>query len=163
MRPSPLRQAIERGDLAAVRRALLDGADLEEADIHGKRGLPLRLACFHGHLAIVRELLELGADLNADNGEGPGAPLRMAQRGGHTEIIALLRDYGAQARQMTTSNVLTHFDRRLHGERRRAAGAPPHGMRERRQHEDRRGTSIREVSLSATQWADLFGSRLRGN
>lgn len=160
MHTTPLRQAIEHGDLAAVRRALMQGADIEEADVHGKRGLPLRLACFLGRLQIVRELLERGANLSADNGEGPGAPLRMALRGGHTEVITLLRIYGAQARQMTTSNVLTHFDRRLHGERRRHPGSPPNGMRERRQSEERRSTSMRELSLSTSQWADLFGSRL---
>ncbi|HXE38132.1 MAG TPA: hypothetical protein VN639_06620, partial [Azonexus sp.] len=63
--PSQLVTAIRTGRLSDVIRALEDGADLEEADIHCIRGLPLRTACFEGSIAIVRELLRCGADVNA--------------------------------------------------------------------------------------------------
>lgn len=94
--PSPLLTAIRTGRLSDVIRALEDGADLEEADIHGVRGLPLRTACFEGSMAIVRELLRCGADVNAIAIDGPGAPLRLALRGSHGEVAALLLQNGAE-------------------------------------------------------------------
>ncbi len=63
--PSELRSAIEQGDRAAVIRALDNGADIEEADMHGEPGLPLRMACFDGHLGIVTELIRRGANVAA--------------------------------------------------------------------------------------------------
>lgn len=94
--PSQLVTAIRTGRLSDVIRALDDGADLEEVDIHGVRGLPLRTACFEGSMAIVRELLRRGADVNAIAIDGPGAALRLALRGGHGEVAALLLQNGAE-------------------------------------------------------------------
>jgi len=94
--PSQLVAAIRTGRLSDVIRAIEDGADLEEADIQGIRGLPLRTACFEGSTAIVRELLRCGADINALAVDGPGAPLRLALRGGHGDIAALLLQNGAE-------------------------------------------------------------------
>jgi hypothetical protein len=88
--PSKLVAAIRAGRLSGVVIALEEGEDIEQADIHGYRGLPLRTACFEGSMAIVRELLRCGADVNAMASDGPGAPLRLALRGGHREIAALL-------------------------------------------------------------------------
>lgn len=93
--PSPLLTAIRTGHLSGVIRAIDDGGDIEEADIHGVRGLPLRTACFEGSIVIVRELLRCGADVNALAVDGPGAPLRLALRGGHGDIAALLLQNGA--------------------------------------------------------------------
>lgn len=93
--PSKLVTAIRAGRLSGVIVALEDGGDIEEADIHGMRGLPLRVACFEGEMAIVRELLRGGADINAMAADGPGAPLRLALRGGHGDIAALLLQNGA--------------------------------------------------------------------
>lgn len=93
--PSQLLVAIRAGHLSGVIRAIDDGGDIEEADIHGVRGLPLRTACFEGSMAIVRELLRCGADVNALAVDGPGAPLRLALRGGHGDIAALLLQNGA--------------------------------------------------------------------
>jgi hypothetical protein len=94
--PSPLVAAIRAGRLSGVVSALDDGADIEEADIHGCSGLPLRTACFEGDIAIVRELLRYGATPNAMATDGPGAPLRLALRSGHPEVAALLLQYGAE-------------------------------------------------------------------
>ena len=92
--PSNLIAAIRISDLEGVRRALDDGADVNEPDMHGHRGLPLRTACFEGDAAIVRELLQHGANPNAEASDGPGAALRLALRRGHPEIVALLRQHG---------------------------------------------------------------------
>lgn len=93
--PSKLVSAIRAGRLSGVIAALEDGGDIEEADIHGFRGLPLRTACFEGEMSIIRELLRCGADVNAPAADGAGAPLRLALRGGHREVAALLLQSGA--------------------------------------------------------------------
>lgn len=93
---SQLIESIRSGHLSGVINALDAGADIEEPDMHGTRGLPLRTACFAGDQAIVRELLAHGADPNASASDGPGAPLRLALRHGHQEIAALLLQQGAQ-------------------------------------------------------------------
>lgn len=94
--PSKLIAAIRASHLGGVLLALEDGADANEADIHGHRGLPLRTACFEGNLAIVRELLQRGADPNAGASDGPGAAMRLALRRNHQDIAALLLRHGAQ-------------------------------------------------------------------
>jgi|GEM_PF-2204349 len=93
---SALIESIRAGRVSDVIEALEAGADIEEPDMHGSRGLPLRTACFAGNEAIVRELLTRGADPNASASDGPSAPLRLALRGGHKEISALLLQRGAQ-------------------------------------------------------------------
>ena len=93
---SKLIESIRAGRLSGVIDALEAGADIEEADMHGSRGLPLRTACFAGNEAIVRELLAHGANPDATASDGPGAPLRLALRGDHPEIVALLLQWGAR-------------------------------------------------------------------
>lgn len=93
--PSKLITAIRASNLADVIHALDDGANVEEADMHGFVGLPLRTACFEGNIDIVRELLTRGADINAIAGDGPGAPMRLAQRGKHQHVVDLLVTHGA--------------------------------------------------------------------
>jgi ankyrin repeat protein len=93
---SALIESIRADRLNGVIDALEAGADIEEPDIHGNRGLPLRTACFAGNETIVRELLARGANPNASASDGPGAPLRLAMRGGHEEVSALLLQNGAQ-------------------------------------------------------------------
>lgn len=94
--PSKLVAAIRAGDLGGVIRAIEEGANIEETDMHGFGGLPLRTACFEGNIEIVRELLQRGADINAMAGDGPGAPLRLAKRGGHQALVAFLLHEGEQ-------------------------------------------------------------------
>lgn len=96
MKTSRLIAAIRTGDHAEVLAALKDGADIEEADMHGCAGLPLRTACFSGNTAIVSTLIKHGADVNAAGSDGPSAPLRLARRRGHDDIFGLLLKHGAQ-------------------------------------------------------------------
>lgn len=96
MKTSRLIAAIRNGDHAEVLAALKDGADIEEADMHGCRGLPLRTACFSGNTAIVSALIKHGADVNAAGSDGPSAPLRLARRRGHDDIFGLLLKHGAE-------------------------------------------------------------------
>lgn len=92
---SKLIDAIRNASLSGVIEALDRGADIEEADMHGQRGLPLRTACFVGNLAIIRELVARGADINAAGSDGPCAPLRLAIRCRHHGVAALLIKQGA--------------------------------------------------------------------
>lgn len=93
---SPLVSAIRSGRLSDVVAAIENGADIEEADMHGFSGLPLRTACFQGDMAIVGELLRRGADSNAMAADGSGAPIRLALRAGHRNIAVLLARHGAE-------------------------------------------------------------------
>ncbi|WP_306604195.1 ankyrin repeat domain-containing protein [Azonexus sp.] len=93
---SALIGAIRANSIDRVIAALDDGANIEEADIHGYHGLPLRTACFSGNVPIIRTLLARGADINAVTADGPGAPVRLALRAGHTEVVALLLSKHAQ-------------------------------------------------------------------
>ncbi|TXI76353.1 MAG: ankyrin repeat domain-containing protein [Dechloromonas sp.] len=88
--------AVRAGNLDGVLLAIAHGADVEEADMHGYRGLPLRTACFSGHYDIVLALLEHGANVNAPTAEGNGAPLRLARRAKHRHIASLLLERGAE-------------------------------------------------------------------
>lgn len=93
---SELMNAVRAGNLDGVLLAIAHGADVEEADMHGYRGLPLRTACFSGHYDIVLALLEHGANVNAPTAEGNGAPLRLARRAKHQHIASLLLERGAE-------------------------------------------------------------------
>ena len=93
---SELMHADRAGNLDGVLLAIAHGADVEEADMHGYRGLPLRTACFSGHYDIVLALLEHGANVNAPTAEGNGAPLRLARRAKHQHIASLLLERGAE-------------------------------------------------------------------
>lgn len=54
--------AVRDGDLAALRRQVAGGADVNALDKYGQTGL--MLAAQRGHLAIVDALIAAGADLN---------------------------------------------------------------------------------------------------
>lgn len=95
-KPSDLMNAVRAGNLDGVLLAIAQGADVEEADMHGHPGLPLRTASFSGHFDIVLALLEHGADVNAPTADGNGAPLRLARRGKHQAIASLLLERGAE-------------------------------------------------------------------
>lgn len=92
---SKLIEAIRDGSINRVINALDDGIDIEEADMHGQRGLPLRTACFLGNLSIVSELIRRGADVNATGADGVGMPLRLALRAGHKAVVNQLLKHGA--------------------------------------------------------------------
>jgi hypothetical protein len=153
---SALRRAIEHGNLDAVHAALEHGADIEETDMHGDRGLPLRIACFKGHTAIVEELIRRGADINARNAEGSGGPIRMATKGRHREIVDMLLLNGADIPDGIELALYDQGERRARADRRKRNAGPPSGFRERRQHSERRVTSVKEVTLTEWQWDSYF-------
>ena len=82
-----LLEAAELGDLAAVQRALADGASASVSTSHGTGALSL--AASKGHTAVVEALLRAGADAAAKNSFGETA-LDLATQAGHGACAKLL-------------------------------------------------------------------------
>lgn len=66
----PLFQAVHAEDLAAVRKIIKDGVDINEAD--GEGNTPLLIAVLTRQEKLVQELLKLGADPNKSRPDGKG-------------------------------------------------------------------------------------------
>ena len=96
-----LLEAAGKGDVAAVRALLEQGADVE-AD-NGRGGTPLYVAAEQGRAGVARLLLERGADPNVKDLEWGRTPLRHASlpdstargKAERAEIIKMLLDRGA--------------------------------------------------------------------
>ena len=88
-----LGEAISRGDLAASKRLVGQGID-----VNGRRpndgSTPLGLAAFHGELEIAQFLLDGGASVDRTNRDG-NTPLHVAAFMCRTEIVNLLLAKGA--------------------------------------------------------------------
>ena len=87
-----LRAAALRGDVAALCRALNDGADPRLTDDDGDT--VLHYAASNGHAVCVAHLAEMGADVNAMN-DGLRTPLNMAAASGRVAAIRALLAAGA--------------------------------------------------------------------
>ena len=85
--------AVFIGDLAAVKRALTDGADPNVQDPQSG-SIMLSIAALMGHTEIVALLLEHGADVNAKSRDG-GTALHAAAFLGRVEAVILLLEHGA--------------------------------------------------------------------
>ena len=105
-----LLEAIENGNLSAVRAELTDGVDPDSinealysaahyghvdtvkvllangADVAANDNEALRLAAAYGHVNTVKVLLVVGADVAARNNEA----LRLAAEKGHGEVVRIL-------------------------------------------------------------------------
>jgi len=90
---TPLHQAAERGDAAAVASLLASGASPAAVTRIGQF-TPLHVAAKAGHAEIVRLLLDAKADASALTTTG-AAPLHFAAASGSADAVALLLDRGA--------------------------------------------------------------------
>ncbi|CAF1032924.1 unnamed protein product [Adineta ricciae] len=84
---------VENGDLAAVKRNITNGINLETRDEDHQTALILAARC--NHVECVKILLEAHADVNAEDVDGWTALLNACQNGS-LEIIRLLVEHDAQ-------------------------------------------------------------------
>ena len=85
-------EAIARGDLNTLQRALESGLDPDVREPNG--ATPLIVAAMFGHLDLVRLLVENNAALDVQNNDGTTA-LYVASLFGHPDAVKLLLKEGA--------------------------------------------------------------------
>lgn len=85
---APLRLAALRGDAAGIRRALREGADVNERAVDGHT--PLLDAAREGHVEAATELLSAGADPRIVDHLMKATPAHKAAYMGHAGILRLL-------------------------------------------------------------------------
>lgn len=90
---TPLFEAVHDQDLAAVRKIIKGGGDVNEVD--GEGNTPLLIAVLTRNAKLVDELLKLGADPNKARPDGKG-PLFGAVRVGEEKIAQTLLKGGAE-------------------------------------------------------------------
>ena len=105
---SPVADAAERGDLAAVQALLREGADPNAAQNDGMTGL--HWAASRNDVETARALLYAGATVRVATRLGGYAPLHLASRAGHAEVVDVLLEAGADANRYTTTGATAlHF------------------------------------------------------
>lgn len=83
-----LMKAIENNDVAAVRKLVEQGANVDALEPNGDA--PLVMAAYLGHAEIVRLLLDAGADVKAVDPGMKATALHAAAYAGRTEAAKLL-------------------------------------------------------------------------
>ena len=102
---SPLLDATKRGDEAAVRSLLAEGADPNVAQGDGLTAL--HLAAQAGNLEIAELLLAGGAKVEAQTRIGGYTALHLASQGAHGAVVSVLLAAGANAGAVTTTTGVT--------------------------------------------------------
>jgi len=94
-----LHAAAHTGDIAALRKAIDTGADLEARDAHGRTAL--HVATFARRFEVIRALSAAGANLGALEDERYDA-VSIAAVAGDDESLRVLLSLGASARLVTS-------------------------------------------------------------
>nr|GMD17107.1 ankyrin repeat, PH and SEC7 domain containing protein secG-like [Ipomoea batatas] len=89
-----LQRAARSGDVAAVKKCLAEGADVNGRDQNGWTAL--HRAAFKGRMECVKVLVSHGAEVDAVDGSGY-APLHRAGEVGHRAVALYLIAHGAKA------------------------------------------------------------------
>ncbi len=84
---SPVADAAEQGDLAAVRALVAGGADVDAPQ--GDGATALHWAVYREHAALATWLIEAGADVEVGNDYGV-TPFALAARQGHADLLRRL-------------------------------------------------------------------------
>jgi len=82
--------AASEGDLNGIRRLVVEGVSIDEADYDGRTAL--HLAASEGQAHVVDHFIARGANLRPIDRWG-NTPLDDARRGGHDEVVRLLERY----------------------------------------------------------------------
>lgn len=88
---TPLMKAVEKNDVATVKKLIAQGVNVSELDTN--QDAPLVMAAYLGHSEIVRLLLEAGADVTAVDPGMKATALHAAAYAGRTEAAKLLIEY----------------------------------------------------------------------
>ena len=89
---TPLQQALEERDEAAIHQLLEEGADIHHRDVLGETAL--HVACKRGLTDFVKILLDKGADVNYRT-KYNSIPIRIALENDDLELFRLLLQRGA--------------------------------------------------------------------
>ena len=100
-----LLDAARRGDVAAVRSLLKEGADPNAAQGDGLTAL--HLAAEVGQVEIAKVLLGAGAKVEAQTRIGGYTPLHLASQRGYASVVLALIEAGADPRGVTTTSGVT--------------------------------------------------------
>jgi ankyrin repeat protein len=100
---SPIADAAMRGDAAAVRTLVAQGADVNAPQGDGMTAL--HWTALNGDLATVTALLAAGAKTDLVTRVGSYTPLHLASSRGHGAVVARLLDAGSDAKAMTSTGV----------------------------------------------------------
>ena len=100
-----LLDAARRGDVAAVRSALSEGADPNAAEGDGLTAL--HISAEQGSAQIVRILIDARANVEAKTRLGEYTPLHLAAEGAHASVVRVLLEAGADAMAITTNTGVT--------------------------------------------------------
>lgn len=102
---APVADAAMRGDAAAVRSLLQEGADVNGS--HGDGMSALHWAAERGDVPMLEMLLYAGANPTAVTRIGAYTPLHIASRAGRAPVVKALLDAGADANRRTTTSGVT--------------------------------------------------------
>jgi ankyrin repeat protein len=106
---SPVADAAERGDVAAVQSLIRTGADVNAAQGDGMTAL--HWAAYHGNAGMTTLLVRAKANTKAVTRLGHYTPLHLAAKGGFGPIVRILVDAGSPVNALTSTGDVTplHF------------------------------------------------------
>jgi ankyrin repeat protein len=100
---SPIADAAMRGDAAAVRTLIAQGADVNAPQGDGMTAL--HWTALNGDLSTVSALLAAGAKTELVTRVGNYTPLHLASSRAHGDVVAKLLDSGSNAKALTSTGV----------------------------------------------------------
>jgi ankyrin repeat protein len=100
---SPIADAAMRGDAAAVRTLITQGADVNAAQGDGMTAL--HWSALNGDTATVDALLKAGAKTDAVTRDGHYTALHLASSRGHAAAVTRLVDAGSDVKALTSTGV----------------------------------------------------------